>query len=208
IPDLTGVEFRFVRLGIFEFSGSFGIFPINSFVQNAVKLGPTPVDLSTGHAYNLYPSSIYYMNTLGAAIRCFPFSHGLFFKAQFTSVNLGASISGSLKDETTATDLGNVITGSLGINQLMVGLSVGYQWVWFQRMLFELSLGADYLVPATSSVSATGDVAKIAAFAPGGGTAFNGAVTQVQNGVASAVGAYSSLLKVLPTAMIAIGVVF
>jgi len=206
VPELLGVELKWMPWDILETSAGLGSAPINGFLQSQVTLSPIPVDLQTGDTFNLYPSATYSLSTVALGIKLMPWTEGLFIKAGYQAIQFATNYTANLKNETTGGVSNGVISGTLSLSQPVVTPMLGYQFTISPRLYIDLSLGASIMLPANSTLTTGGSLASIMTLSPGGTQNFENAKADLQTQVDNAIRAYQSQLRVFPSMLIGFGI--
>jgi len=207
-PQFIGLEFTYLKWSNIVPGIGFGSAPINGILNSAVHLPTVPVNFSLPDTYNLYPNANYSLYSTLIFVKYFFSNSGFFLDALLSSFTFNANIQGNLKDENTGITTSGAINGSATLTQLMVGLTVGYQFLIQSSFFIEFAAGGGYLLPPIYSTSISGTAASIVGVIPNGEQDFNNAKSQVQSAFNSAVNSYSSLTKFVPFAFIDLGFTF
>jgi hypothetical protein len=209
VPQLLALDARVTALAHFEFGIGYGAFPINSLANSIYQYQPTPVDLGTSDRFNLYPSGTYALSGVFAFARFFPSNNGGFFVHESNhSVNFSADISGSIKNETTGGVTNGALTGGVDINQPLLMVGPGWQFLIGDHFNLDISLAALIFLPATSNTQIGGSLAGFAALNSGAQTSYDQARTSITQSVNEAMAKYQESVKILPTAYLSIGYLF
>lgn len=208
LPQLIAAEFKLVTVPNVEFGAGFGSFPINSFAHSIYSFPSIPLNLQTSDTYNLAPSGTFSLSSVYLFTRWYPMKAGLFFQLGFHSLNFSATISGALQDQTLGTSVPGVISGSVNINQTMINIGPGYQFVFGDHFHCDFGLGLAYLLPPSSSTSIGGSLASFSVLNSQATTNFNTAKSTLEADVNQAMAAYQSHLKFLPSLFISLGYIF
>jgi hypothetical protein len=208
-PQLVGLELSYLGWTYINPTLSFGSAPINGLLSSFIPLSPMAVNLAVPDTYNLYPSSNFGLSSFSFYLKCF-FSEksGFFVDLIVARAAFSATVSGDLRNETTKNTLGGAISGSASLNQMMVGLAVGYQITIASTFFIEGALGGGYLLAPNYSTSFGGSAANFLAIAPNGEQMLNDAKAQLQSSFDSAVSTYISSVKYLPFAFLNVGFTF
>jgi hypothetical protein len=151
VPQLLALDVRVTALSHFEFGAGYGAFPVNALANSIYQFQPTAVDLGTSDRYNLYPTGSYGLSGIFAFARFFPSSDGGFFvHLGIHSVNFSANINGSLKNETTGGVTNGALSGSIGINQPLVMVGPGWQFLIGKSEYQQSNYGSSYYVHAST----------------------------------------------------------
>ena len=205
LPQLIGLEFNFIGMDKFQAGFGYGIFPINSYIQDGLEIS----DLAIDSSYSIRPTTDFNLSAPSIFIRYFPNTTGLFWQLSYTSWNFGASISGSLIDsENEVTIFEKAIAGNLDITINNIGGLIGYQTYLENNFYLQGAVGAAYLLSATPSISVNGEFSKVQSFIPSLSSEFEIAkkntVTEIQHQLDKLMSEY----RFLPLFFISLGKTF
>lgn len=204
-PQFLGLEISYLGWSTIVPGFGFGSAPINGLLNSMIRLSSVPVSFSLPDTYNLYPTATYGLYSYSGFIKIFPGKSGFFSDILLNYATFTANVSANLKNETTGGTSSNAVTGTANLNQLTLGLTVGYQFR-VSNFFFSLAGGGGWLFTPAYAVSLGGTAASVIGVIPNGEQAFSSAKSQIQTSFDSAVASYRATIKFMPIFYINVGI--
>lgn len=208
IPELVGLRLSYLRISHLILGGGFGTFPVNSFLKSKIQLSPTPIQMSSGGPYNMYPSATYTVMGFHAFLKYFPFESGWFSSFEYASLGARGVFSGDLKNESTGKISGGALSGDFQYTQPILAFTLGYEFYIQQRINISFGIGVGYLPKSTYTLSMGGTASSIAPLDPVADQSFENSKQEIQAQTAAGVAALQNSFKFIPSIYLTIGWLF
>lgn len=208
LPQLFGLELRYIGIEKFTFGASFGSAPLNGVLNSKINLQARAIQNSSPDPLTLLPAATYSLTGLTLFARYFPWIEGWFTQVGFSNWSFKGAVVGHLRNETTGGVANSAVTGSIDITQRIISFTVGRQW-FISDFFFEFGFGAGYLIPLKYSISTGGAASTFQDVAPSNNQDdLEQAQNDLRNQADTELQKVRDQLKVIPLLFVSVGWTF
>lgn len=207
LPQLLGVDLRYLGSSVLEFGVGFGSVPLNKWVKPYVTLENIPLDLGLDDEYQLEPDASYRLTGFTPFVRLYPFGGAFYVQASYSVWKFSTSITGSLRNLDTDELTAGVVTGNLTIRQTVTTPAIGWR-TWISSLYLDFGLGLGILRQTEPSVSIGGSLSSIASASEEGREAFEQAQEDISQAVQDGVNTFREKVSFVPALYLGLGLAF
>ncbi len=209
---MLSVQLVYWGLGKVAIGIGFGSAPVNGPLQAAVPTSTIPLSLGLPDSYSLIPSTSFSLTTTSAFIRYKPSGApgtGFITELNVARWGFGASLNGTLLNQTTGERTSGVASGRLDLAQPVLSAIVGYQFGITDALSVLVSGGVSYLFSTSYTSSIGGSITTAIPLAGAGAQAdFDNAKANFNAQVRSGVDSVRSRVQFLPSLSVTVGYLF